>query len=456
MTLRALLQRHATPMKRCFAGETLVRRNPLWYGAAARRFAGLAAAPPERRRAWEAARLRAALRRAAGTGYGRRVGGGEDLAAWPLLDPDTVRRAPRDFVRGGRWALPAATGGTTGVPLPLWRSWGSVVVEQAALDHLLRAHGVDPVRARVAVLRGDDVKDTADRTPPFWIDAQGGRRRIFSSNHLARDTVAAYAAALREFRADYWWVYPTTLGALLRFAAAAGEELSAPLLVSSSELLPEAVARAARDALGCRIADYYGQAERVAFAWCEHPGEWRFLPGYSHVELAPRGRDEAGWRFEVVGTGFWNGAMPLVRYRTGDLVRFGAEPDAAALEAIALGARTFPGVLGRDGDILVAPDGTQLTGIDHFHRGVDHVARIQVAHLRPDEVVIRVVPAAGFGESERAQLEANARRKLPPAIRIEVRVVDELERTPLGKTPFVVRGPGVAKPARGGTGEARP
>jgi hypothetical protein len=41
-------------------------------------------------------------------------------------------------------------------------------------------------------------------------------------------------------------------------------------------------------------------------------------------------------------------------------------------------------------------------------------------------------------------------------MRIQVRVVDELERTPLGKTPFVVRGPGVAKPSRGGPGEGRP
>ncbi len=450
MLKRSTLQRHSARLKRLQVGEKLVRRNPLWYGPAVRHFARLSAAPLEARRAWDAKRLRAMLELAARTPYGRRAGGGADLGAWPFLDSDTARRSPRDFVLGRRWALPAATGGTSGIPLPLWRPPRSLVVEQAALDHLLRRHGAVPQRARVAVLRGDDVKDLADRTPPFWVDVHGGRRRVFSSNHLGRDTVSDYARALREFRADYWWVYPTTLGALLHFAGQAGEALTVPLLFSSSELLAPELSRAAREALGCEVVDYYGQAERVAFAWCDRPGEWRFLPGYAHVELVPRGRDETGALFEIAGTGFWNDAMPLVRYLTGDLVRFAAAPDAAALEEIALGTRSFCGVIGRDGDTLVAPDGTQLTGIDHFHRGVDRVARIQVVHARPDLVVIRVLPAPGFGAAEQAQIEANARRKLPPSMRIVVEVGGELERTAAGKTPFVVRGPGVAAPPRGG------
>jgi len=449
MIRRPSLQRLATPAKRIAAGEGIVRRNPIWFGPAARRFARLGAASLEARRAWAEAELRRALAHAARTAYGRRVGGGSELASWPLLEPAAVRENPRDFVLGGRWALPAATGGTTGVPLQLWRSLRSVAVEQAALDHLLRAHGLDPRRARVAVLRGDDVKSIADRQAPFWIDAMGGRRRIYSSNHLAPDTVRAFARSLAEFAADYWWVYPTTLGSLLRLAARANEPLRAPLVFSSSELLSEELHRAAQRTLGGAVVDYYGQAERVAFAWCDAPGEWRFLPGYSHVELIPRGEDAAGALYEIVGTPLWNEAMPLVRYRTGDLVRLPAAPAPQALAEITLGVRAFPGVIGRDGDILVAPDGSQLTGIDHFHRGVEGIVRIQVAHLTPERVEIRVVPAEGFGAAQIARLEANSRAKLPPSMSIEVRVVETLERTALGKTPFVVRGPGVAKPAKG-------
>jgi len=430
------------------AGEQLVRRNPVWFAPAAARFARLDAAPYEARRAWAATQLRRALAHAARTAYGRRVGGGGALESWPLLEPARVREAPREFVLGGRWALPAATGGTTGVPLPLWRSLRSVAVEQAALDHLLRAHGVNPRRARVAVLRGDDVKPIADRTPPFAIDVHDGRRRIYSSNHLAPDTIGSFAESLRAFGADYWWVYPTALGSLLRLAAAAGERLNVPLVFASSELLSPELHRAARSALGAVVVDYYGQAERVAFAWCDAPEAWRFLPGYAHVELLPHGGALGGTLYEIVGTVLWNEAMPLVRYRTGDLVRFEAPPEPREIEEIALGVRPFPGVIGRDGDILVAPDGTQLTGIDHFHRGVDGIVRLQVAHLEPGWVELRVLPAGQFGPAQAAALEANARAKLPPSMRLTVRIVEELERTAAGKTPFVVRGPGVTRPGR--------
>ncbi len=449
MSARAALQRLAIPLKRSALGEDLVRRNPLWYPAAARHFTRLLAAPLEQRRVWDARALQRALARAARTPYGRRVGGGADLASWPLLAPATVRDAPGEVMHPGPLSLPAATGGTTGVPLPLVRSPRSVAVEQAAIDHLLRAHGVDPRRARVCVLRGDDVKDPADRTAPFWVDASDGRRRIFSSNHLAADTVTAYVESLVAFRADYWWVYPSALESLLRRMTAAGLRATVPLLLASSERLSPAVNRQARAALGCAVIDYYGQAERVAFAWCEDPGTWRFLPGYAHVELVPHPDSGDGLRYEIVGTPFWNASMPLVRYRTGDLVRFDTAPDAAALEEIALGVRAFPGVLGRDGDILVAPDGTHLTGIDHFHRGVDRVMRIQVVHERPDLVLVRVLPAAGFGAPERAAILANARRKLPPSMRVEVELADVLERTALGKTPFVLRRPGVPGPSHG-------
>jgi hypothetical protein len=119
----------------------------------------------------------------------------------------------------------------------------------------------------------------------------------------------------------------------------------------------------------------------------------------------------------------------------------GAGPSAEELEALTLGLRPFGGVIGRDGDILIAPDGTRLTGIDHFHRGVANIVRIQVLQPAPERVEILVVPAAGFGERERDQVLANARRKLPSTISLKLRVVEELLRTPLGKTPFVIRGP---------------
>ena len=446
MGARTTLKKISAPLKRLPLGERLVRRNPLYYPRAVALFGRLAAAPIDARREWTLRRLRRLLSRAATTAYGRRVGGGPDLERWPLLDPATVRNGPKEFTLGGWWSIPSSTGGTTGIPLPLVRSHESVAAEQAALDHLLRGQGADPLRSRVAVLRGDDIQAPDDSAPPFWLEALAGRRLIFSSNHLHRGTVAAYLEALGAYAADYWWVYPSTLESLCRLAHATDALPRVPLIVSSSEVLSAWCRQTAAERFGARVVDYYGQAERVAFASSVEPGRYHFLPGYAHVELVPAGADAEGTLYEIVGTGLWNNAMPLVRYRTGDLIRTETPLSPSEREAIGLGMRPFAGVIGRDAEVLVGPDGATLTGMDHVQRGVDHVVRIQIVHELPDRVEIRVVPAAGYGDADRAHLLANARRKIPVTIRVAVREVDALERTALGKTPFILRRPGVSGP----------
>lgn len=442
---RGWVGRAAKPAKRLQLGERLVRRNPLIHRGVLATLRRLSRAPLSERRDWTRARLGPLIAAASRTPCG--AGRGPCVEEWPLLEPADVRRNPRAFVRRTAWTLPSSTGGTTGIPLPLWRSLRSVAAEQAALDFVLERGGVDPPVARVAVLRGDDVKPPDDRQPPFWKSTHGGRRLVFSSNHLGPATVRHFVDALRGLRADYWWVYPTVLEALVRGCEREGLELSVPLIFSSSEALDPAVRRRAAERFGALVVDYYGQAERVAFAWSESPGEWRFLPGYAHVELIPADPDENGERLEIVGTGLWNEAMPLVRYRTGDLIRREPGWDDAALEEVALGIRPFAGVLGRDREFLVAPDGAWLTGMDHLHRGVDHVVRIQIIHAAPAEVEILVIPDRGYGADQRALLLAHARAKMPSAMSVTVREVETLERTALGKTPFIVRRPGVPKPA---------
>ena len=79
------------------------------------------------------------------------------------------------------------------------------------IDRLLGRLDVDPRDYRAAILRGDDIKDPADRSPPFWLVAGGGRRLIFSSNHLSHETVGAFADALARFRPAVLHAYPTIL-----------------------------------------------------------------------------------------------------------------------------------------------------------------------------------------------------------------------------------------------------
>ena len=432
-------------LKRLSLGDALIRRNPLFYPGARRSLAELQTQTLAARRAWVDERLRKVLRNASRTAYGRRVGGGADLASWPLLEKPALRSEPGAFRTAGlRLSARGSTGGTTGMPLRLERSLPSLAFEQATLDFLLKGLGVEASRARIAVLRADSIKDPADRSAPFWIFTHGGRRMVMSPHHLCADSVADYARALQAFKPDVLWVYPTAIESLSRLVLRAGLQLSVPRVHAASEGLAPAAWELVQRALGNpAIAENYGQAERVAFAIAYQPGVYHFLTAYSKVELLPFAEDGAETLYEIVGTSLWNQAMPLVRYRTGDLVRLPSAWGEREVEEVALGVRAFGGVLGRSGEFLLTPEGMRITGINHFPREVENVHRIQVIQERLDEVRLLVLADAGYGPRDSQQLLRNVRAKLPPSMRVVLEVSERLEQTQAGKTPFVIHRPAV-------------
>lgn len=425
-------------------GDSAVRRNPLFYADAQRELDRLEQAGLEERRKWTRERLREVLWPAIRCGYGLNVRGGRDIASWPLLTKNTVRETPAAFFMGSKlFTIKAHTGGTSGAPLEIVRSLRSVVLEQVCIDRMMQKLGVDARSAKCAVLRTESIKDPNDFTPPYWIHAGGGKRLVLSSTHLNAATVEYFARAIEEFAPDCLLGYPTSLEALCFLMQRAGRKVHIPAVLCSSEVLHPHVWDVAREVLRCRTLDYYGQAERVTFAYATEPGAYRFLPGYAHVEFEPAGVEGEHRLYEIVGTPLWNRSMVLIRYRTGDLIRVPAAWGAAELEELALGMRTFSGVLGRDSDILITPDGVKITGISHFQRDVANIERIQVIQESAHRLVILVLPTDDYTERDCEHLMHNAREKVPRNMHVEIRSVTALERTARGKTPFVIHRPQV-------------
>jgi phenylacetate-CoA ligase len=434
------LKHWAATIKRTVVGDSLVRRMPLWYKPALRTFEYLSRASLEERRRFCERRLKIVLAAARRTPYGRRVRGTLHLSDWPLLDKERLRACPRDFLRVPAWlTIPASTSGTTGLPLKLFRSYASIGAEQAAIDWLYFARGYDPRKLRVAVLRGENIKPPSDKTPPFWRWDANGKRLVLSSNHLSADTIEHYYQILAEFAPDCLFAYPSTLESLCHLLLRGEKCLRIPLVVCSSEMPTDSTRPLAQQALHAELVDYYGQAERVAFAYSFEQGAYYFLPGYAWTELIPVKQEPDGVIYEIVGTSLWNLAMPLVRYRTGDCIKLPEGVSASELESICFSLTPFEKILGRSGDVLIAPDDAVLTGIDHIPRDVDHVVRMQVIQERLDWVRILVIPDAGFSEADRQQILANARLKIPESMEVSVEVVESLERTAQAKTPFLIR-----------------
>jgi phenylacetate-CoA ligase len=441
-------------LKRHVVGESFVRRNPFYYERSRRVLDRLETLDLEGRLAWQREQLARTLTAAKRTDYGGIVRGGDEITSWPLLDKELLRNRLRAFTTGNEWfAAPAVTGGTSGVPLKLTRSLDGIVFEQACIDRLVMRLGQHPRTTRTAVLRGDNLQDPRTLISPDGVSANGGRSRILCARAVSPKNIERIVASLRDFSPQLLCAYPSALETLCRLLQERGLEFKVPAVLTSSEVLKPDAWTLAQEVLGCRIADYYGQAERVAFAYAFAPREYRFLAGYSHVEfvrydskLLPAGGQER--LYEIVGTTFWNNLMPLVRYRTGDLIRLPADWGPRELQELSLGLRSFRGILGREQEVLACPTGIRLTGLESIPNDVEHVLRIQVVQESLDSARIRVVPAAGFCELDAARLLENARSKVPPEMRLEIEDAQNLERTPRGKTPLIVHRPPVHEALR--------
>jgi phenylacetate-CoA ligase len=436
-------------LKRHVVGDRLVRRNPFYYERFRRLLARLDRADIDERREWTREQIDRTLAAARRTAYGKSVDGGEEVGAWPLLQKELLRGNLAQFTTGTEWfSAPANTGGTAGVPLKLVRSLDGIVFEQACIDRMMELLGLPPRHVRMATLRGDNLSDPRTLHSPDGVTAQGGRSRIFCAHAVSPQNIERIAASLGSFAPDLLCAYPSALEVLCRLLVERRHPLTIPAVLTSSEVLkPEGWSLAQR-VLGARVCDYYGQSERVAFAYALAPRQYRFLPGYSHVEFLPHGggllpADSPDRLYEIVGTTYWNRLMPLVRYRTGDLVRLPASWGARELEELSLGLRTFPGILGREQEVMVCPAGVRLTGLDSIPHDVEHVLRIQIVQETLDSARVRVLSTDEFNDIDAAHLLANVRAKLPCEIKLGLELAQSLERTPRGKTPLVVHRPPV-------------
>ena len=331
----------------------------------------------------------------------------DTLHRLPPIDKPTVRAAGRSLLSEAapHPLFEGSTSGTTGAPLKLFQDLAAVSRENAFIRRQLRWAGYVPGAPR-AWIRGDMAVPVSQSQPPYWRHNSAERMLILSSYHLSAATADAYLAALATYAPVVIQAYPSSIGFLAAYLRAAGrfyEGASLRAIVTSSETVTSDSRALVEERFGCRLFDWYGQFERVAaIGTCER-GSLHVIEDYGLVEFEPA----ADGLHEIVGTGFNNRAMPLIRYRTGDLVEL-----APTGENCDCGRhfRVVRRVLGRDDDVLQAARRSP-----HRARG-RHVRRprgMLDAQIRQDsahEVCIRVVPAPNWSGPTRSAARAQRAR----------------------------------------------
>jgi phenylacetate-CoA ligase len=439
----SLLRRIAERIQSSSAVDYVLRHNPAYYHGVRRLASRVRSMDREARRRLTEDLTGQTLAWARLTRAGRQ--GPTGFASWPLVTKTQLRGHPEHYWRRGQFHIEAATSGSTGIPVRLRRSLRCVAAEQAFLDDMLDAQLAASGRPdgvqRFARLRSDPVKPIDDRSPPFGVRTHAGHRLVLSTSHLGPDTVRWFHDELSAFAPDVLFTTPGTAESFARFLHDQGLRLSVPVIMTSSETLYPNGRAFLQAQLGGFVVDYYGLAERVALAVSVGDGPYFFNPAYGRIELLPLGDADAppGFRaYEIVATSFWNDAMPLVRFQTGDRVIVPDSYDATDLEDVTLGLKPVSKVEGRDRVNVLSPRGETLVGLPHLTKDVAGLLRLQVIQETPRTLRLLVLVDPQRGSIDEAALMRNVAAWIPCDMRVAVEQVEQFERLPSGKTPFVI------------------
>ena len=358
---------------------------------------------------------------------------------WPLLEKESLRRNPRAFVaddRDVRRLFHEHTSGTSGTPLDLWWSRGTVRAWYALFEARWRRwYGVTR-RDRWAILGGQLVTPVDQRDPPFWVWNAGLNQLYLSSYHLAPEWLPHFVCALERYRIRYLFGYTSSLHALAQGAAAHElDKLGLAVAITNAEPVlnhqREAIGRAFR----CPVRETYGMAEIVAAAGECEAGRLHLWPEVGWLEVMD-GADHVppGKPGELICTGLLNEDMPLIRYRMGDRGALPADDEVCGC------GRTLPALAyieGRVDDVLYTPEGRPVGRLDPVFKARLAIREAQVIQEHLDVIRVRYVPADGFSETDARSIISGLRARMG-TVQVILEEVGAIPRAGAGKFRPVV------------------
>jgi len=252
------------------------------------------------------------------------------------------------------------------------------------------------------------------------------RRVMVNSLLLSQENVDGYVKLFRKFKPKFLKGLPSNLYALALLLKEKKEQgVAFKAVFSQGENLLKYQRDLIEATFSCKVYDFYGHMERtVTISECPK-GNYHINMDYGLLEIEPvhnaevaGGLLEDEYVGEVIGTGLYNFAMPLIRYRTGDWVKVKKNPTKCPC------GRNFPtvvSILGRDSDIIVTPDGRMITALYVVFDRTPGILCGQIVQKEDGELIVKIVARRhGNEESLRRAIEAQIRSFVGKAMRLSI------------------------------------
>src|SRR5512139_705478 len=369
--------------------------------------------------------------------------GAVTLADLPRL-PTMNKRDARENVDQLVWrdvpggVFKYTTGGSSGEPLIFYFGRTRQASDAAGRMRARRWWGVEPGEreaylwgAPVELNKTDRIKTLRDRLV---------NQMVLNAFAMSPERMDAYLDALQAWQPRCLYGYASSVALLAAHAEARRRTLTLPQLrmvcTTGEPLYPhqrELIARI----FGSPVANEFGSRD-IGFTAHDAPGGQMLLMSESHiVEVL----DEAGQPVapgepgEAVITGLNSAAQPFIRYRTGDVLRLAREPAAGGQ-----GLHVIAEVTGRQTDFVVAADGRVMHALAVIYvlRAVPGISQFKCIQHALNRMEVMIVPDAGWNETARDAVVAGLQARLGEALRVDVRMLDEIPPEASGKHRYVV------------------
>jgi phenylacetate-CoA ligase len=232
------------------------------------------------------------------------------------------------------------------------------------------------------------------RSAKFRIANRIRRCKFFNINNISEDSMQDFATLLHRFKPKFIRGHAGALNLFASFLQQNdGFKINPSAVFTACETLLPNYRKNIESTFNCRVYDYYASSEVSHIgAQCEHSEGFHITDENVLVEIVEDGKNvSSGKDGRVLVTNLHGFGMPFIRYDIGDRGRILSD------ECECGRGLSLMNVFGRTNEYFVTGDGSFLF-LKDFQRFFEDlpVVNFEVVQKSLDEIVVNVVPAAGY------------------------------------------------------------
>lgn len=357
-----------------------------------------------------------------------------DFSRLPIIDKQQVVANYQDFINPKlrkRDLFYVTSGGTSGEQTKFLQSSNVWKKELAFFYRLFATHGCTPTTLR-ASFRGSEFGNNLWKMNPIHNEI------CFSPFAISNKTVRFYADLLNKYKPRFFHGYPSAITNLAHIMKANNIRLdySIKTVFFISEGFSREDVSVIKTVFGANVISFYGMSERVIFAPidCENYDGYLWDERYGYCEIVTNtGEIQGGTHVtgEIVGTGFDNMAMPLIRYRTGD---FASNIDLQKKKISLLEGRWEKSyVIGNNQEKIF------ISALNIHSDTFDGIRQYQYINTAPGQMILNVIADLPVSKEKTQRIVNEFKRKVGSALNVSCQIVEEPVLSQRGKFKKVVR-----------------